>query len=229
MCRVDVTEGASLCVSCWQALQFLEHPVCDVMGTPFAYDQGEGALSAEALAAPPVWDRARAAVVFNESSKGLVHALKYQDHAEAALFMVRMMARAGRDLLAEADIIMPVPLHPIRLWKRRFNQAALLAKPLGKQASKPVVVDLLLRKLATRPQVGLNAVARAKNVRKAFHVPAHKARFIEGKTILLIDDVRTTGATINACAEILKKAGATKVNVLSFALVLEPHRFHIDV
>ena len=199
------------------------------MGTPFAYDQGEGALSAAALADPPPWDKARAATVFDQNSKSLIHALKYKDHHEAALLMVRMMARAGRELLADADFILPVPLHPTRLWKRRFNQAALLAKPLALQSGKPYAADIILRKVATRQQVGLDHKARTKNVRKAFEVPLEKVMLIKDRNILLVDDVRTTGATLAACAEALKQAGAARVYVLSFALVLEPHRFHIDV
>jgi ComF family protein len=228
-CRVAVTQGSSLCLSCWQNLQFLETPVCDVMGTPFAYDQGEGALSAAALADPPPWDKSRAAIVFDQNSKKLVHALKYKDHHEAALMMVRMMARVGRELLSEADLIVPVPLHPTRLWKRRFNQAALLAKPLSLIAAKRYAPEVLVRKVATRQQVGLDQLARQKNVKKAFQVPEPKLIELKGRKILMVDDVRTTGATFAACAEALKKAGAAQVNVLSFALVLEPYRFHIDV
>jgi ComF family protein len=228
-CRAPVTQGSSLCISCWQNLQFLESPVCDVMGTPFAYDQGAGAFSAAALADPPSWDRSRAAIVFDQHSKSLIHALKYKDHHEAALLMVRMMARAGRELLAEADLIVPVPLHSTRLWKRRFNQAALLAKPLAQIASKKYAPDALVRNVATRQQVGLDQKARQKNVKKAFQVPESKLSELKGRNVLLIDDVRTTGATVAACAEALKKAGAIQVNSLSFALVLEPHRFHIDV
>ncbi len=199
------------------------------MGTPFAYDQGKGALSAAALADPPPWDKARAAIVFDQNSKNLIHALKYKDHHEAALLMVRLMARAGRELLAEADYIMPVPLHATRLWKRRFNQAALLAKPLAEQSGKPYAADIILRKIATRQQVGLDHNARAKNVRKAFQVSLEKSMLIKDRNILLVDDVRTTGATVAACANVLKQEGAARVFVLSFALVLEPHRFHIDV
>ena len=199
------------------------------MGTPFAYDQGQGALSATALADPPPWDKARAAIVFDQNSKNLIHALKYKDHHEAALMMVRMMARVGRELLAEADFFVPVPLHPTRLWKRRFNQAALLAKPLAQIADKKYAPDFLIRKIATRQQVGLDQIARQKNVKKAFQVPESKLIELKDRKILLVDDVRTTGATFAACAEALKKAGAAQVNVLSFALVLEPHRFHIDV
>ncbi len=199
------------------------------MGTPFAYDQGEGALSAVALTDPPPWDKARAAIVFDQNSKNLIHALKYKDHHEVALMMVRMMARAGRELLTHTDLIVPVPLHSTRLWKRRFNQSALLAKPLAQIASKKYAPEVLVRTVATRQQVGLDANARQKNVKKVFQVPPSKLSELKGRKVLLVDDVRTTGATVAACAEALKKAGAAHVDVLSFALVLEPHRFHIDI
>ena len=225
---MDVQSGASLCMACWQKLTYLEAPLCDVLGLPFAYDQGPGSLSAQALADPPPWDRGRAAVVFDDAAKGLVHALKYRDNTEAGLFMARMMARVGRELVAEADLIMPVPLHRSRLWKRRFNQAAFLAQPIALAASKAFATDILLRNLPTRQQVGLKAEERRKNVRKAFQVPFEKQALVFGKTILLVDDVRTTGATLVACCEALKKAGAARVNVLTFALVKEPHRMHIE-
>jgi ComF family protein len=227
-CRHPVSEGASLCVACWQKLTYLEDPVCDVLGTPFAYDEGPGALSAAALADPPPWDRGRAAVLFDEYAKGFVHALKYKDATEAGLFMARMMSRVGRDLITDVDVIIPVPLHRTRLWKRRFNQAAFLAKPIAELANKKMAIDILVRQKATRQQVGLKAEARRKNVRKAFAVPFEKQALISGKSILLIDDVRTTGATVAACATVLKKAGAAQVFVLTFALVLEPHRMHIE-
>ncbi len=215
-------------MACWQKLNFLEDPLCDVLGLPFAYDQGPGSLSAQALADPPPWDRGRAAVVFDEAAKGLVHGLKYRDITEVGLFMARMMARVGRDLVAEADLIMPVPLHKSRLWKRRFNQAAFLAQPIALGANKIFATDILLRIAPTRQQVGLKAEERRKNVRKAFQVPFEKQALVAGKVILLVDDVRTTGATLSACSEALKKAGAARVFVLTFALVKEPHRMHIE-
>ena len=227
-CRKEVQSGASLCVTCWQKLNCLEDPVCDVLGTPFAYDQGEGILSAAALANPPPWERARAAVVFDDAAKGLVHALKYRDQTEAGLLMARMMSRASRDLCAEADVIMPVPLHRSRLWKRRFNQAAFLGQRIAAAVHKPFLTDVLLRDFSTRQQVGLNFVARQKNVKKAFSVPFEKIGLIAGKTVLLVDDVRTTGATVAACALALKKAGASRVYIVTFALVLDPLRMHIE-
>jgi ComF family protein len=228
MCRKDVQTGAGLCTACWQKLTYLEDPVCDVLGTPFAYDQGPGAVSAAALADAPSWDRGRAAVEFDDAAKRLIHGLKYKDSTEAGLFMARMMMRAGRDLLAEADLVIPVPLHRSRLWKRRFNQAAFLAQPIAASAAKIFAPDILCRRVATRQQVGLDASARRRNVKRAFEVPFEKSALVAGKCILLVDDVRTTGATLAACAEVLKKAGAVRVNVLTFALVKEPLRMHIE-
>ena len=227
-CSANVTEGAALCVPCWQKLAHISPPVCDALGTPFAYDEGEGALSPAAIADPPVWSRGRAAVAFDDASRELVHQLKYGDRQEAGLLMARMMAAAGRELLAECELIIPVPLHRFRLWQRRFNQAAFLALRLSEASGKPCFTDVLLRTQPTRSQVGLDAEARRKNVRRAFLIDTDGRSRIDGKRVLLVDDVRTTGATAAACAETLLKAGASAVDVLSFALVLEPARLHID-
>jgi ComF family protein len=226
-CGVDVTQGAGLCSTCWLKLNHLSDPVCDALGTPFPYDEGEGALSAEAIANPPTWSRGRAAVAFDDASKVLVHALKYNDRQEAGLAMARMMVSAGHRLLAEADVIIPVPLHRFRLWQRRFNQSAILAREIAGSSGKFCVLDALDRGKATRSQVGLDADERRKNVKGAFSVPVDRLNHIAGKRVLLIDDVRTSGATANACAAALLKAGSQQVDLLTFALVLEPARLHI--
>ena len=227
-CQNPVSVGAALCLSCWQKLQLIDEPVCDVLGTPFPYDEGEGAISPAAMANPPAWDKARAAVAFDHASGHLVHLFKYQDQHEAALVMARMMLGAARNLWPDVDVMVPVPLHRKRLWQRRFNQAAVLALHLAKASGKPWRSDVLLRTQATTSQVGLDARERRKNVRRAFEVPLERAGFIAGKTVLLVDDVRTTGATAQACGETLKQAGAARVYVLSFALVLTPAQLHIE-
>jgi ComF family protein len=222
-CHGETTTPSSLCIECWQQLKPIDEPVCNALGTPFAYDQGAGALSAAALANPPAWDRARAAVAFDDASRPIVHALKYRDTQEAGLLMARMMASAGRRLLNDADVIVPVPLHRLRLWRRRFNQSAFLAHNIAKASAIPCRTDLLLRVKRTRSQVGLHETERRKNVARAFAVPGDVA----GKNILLVDDVMTTGATASACATALRKAGAMRVDVLCFALVLQATRLHI--
>ena len=226
-CGVGVGEPASLCLSCWSRLQHLDEPVCNALGTPFAYDQGEAALSAAALSDPPAWDRARAAVIFDDTSARLVHALKYRDRHEAGALMARMMARAGRRLLAEADVILPVPLHRLRLWQRRFNQSAYLAQRISLLSGTPWRHDVLVRVRRTRAQVGLDEVERRRNVRNAFLIRPERAADVSARTVLLVDDVRTTGATAEACALALRQAGAARVHLLSFALVPHPGRPHI--
>ena len=226
-CGAPLHAEASLCVACWNRLRHLDEPVCDALGTPFAYDQGEGALSAAALDDPPAWDRARAAVIFDDHAAALVHALKYQDRQEAGLLMARMMARAGRGLLAEADVILPVPLHRFRLWRRRFNQSACLAQRLARASARPWRPDVLLKARRTRAQVGLDSEARRRNVKGAFLVSPSGLAEVAGKCVLLVDDVRTTGATAEACARVLKQAGAARVNLLTFALVPVPAKPHI--
>lgn len=226
-CGAAVGEPASLCVSCWGKLRLIEEPVCDALGTPFAYDQGEGALSAAALADPPTWDRSRAAVLFEDGSARLVHALKYRDQPEAGLLMARLMARAGRRLIDEADVILPVPLHRFRLWQRRFNQSALLAQRISALSGTPWRPDVLVRARRTRAQVGLDQEERRRNVRNAFAISPRALAVVAGRSVLLVDDVRTTGATAEACALSLKKAGAAHVSLLTFALVQLPAKPHI--
>ena len=225
-CRERVMEPAALCARCWRDLSFLTEPCCDRRGIPFAFDPGEGIMSAAALANPPMWDRARAAVRFEEGSRRLVHDLKYRDRHEVAALMGRLMAVAGRSLMAEAAFVVPVPLYRWRLWRRRYNQSALLARKLSRD-DLPFRPDLLERTRPTAAQVGLGYRQRQANVRGAFKVPERLSGDIAGRTILLVDDVITSGATANACAAALKKAGAERVNVLAFALVHDPGRFHI--
>ena len=226
-CREAVLDAASLCPSCWSRLRHIEAPVCNVMGIPFAYDQGADALSAAALTEPPSWDRARAAVAFDDASRGLVHALKYRDTMEAGLFMARLMGRAGQGLLEQADVIIPVPLHRFRLWRRRFNQAAFLAGLLAREKSKDLQTSVLVRTKASRSQVGLKPEERRKNVANIFKVLPEGISHVAGRKVLLVDDVLTTGATAASCATTLKEAGAAQVDVLAFALVIEPRRPHI--
>ena len=160
--------------------------------------------------------------LYDDVARGLVHRLKYEDRHDLARPMARMMAGAGRDLIAQADCIVPVPLHRWRLWRRRFNQAALLARPLADGAGLPFLPNALIRRRATRSQVGLSRAGRAENLSGAFHVPPAEAYRIAGLRVLLVDDVRTTGATANAAARALLRGGAASVDLLTFALVGEP-------
>ena len=169
-CREPV-EGPGLCPACWSKLSFITRPYCERLGIPFVYDPGPGILSMEAIADPPAYNRARAAVRFDEISRALVHALKYGDRLDLAPMMGRWIGHAGRELLAEADALVPVPLHWRRLWARRFNQSAMLAAAVSAASGVPVAGAALKRVKATAQQVGLSRPERAANVQGAFRVP----------------------------------------------------------
>jgi ComF family protein len=215
-CRASVAETGALCGACWGAMRFIERPFCDRLGTPFEHEMGEGVVSQRALDDPPVFARARAVALFEDGpSRKLVHRLKYSDRMELARPMGAWMARAGRDILAEADAIVPTPLHRARLWRRQYNQAAALARAVSRCCGKPCEIDGLVRLRPTRSQVGLSRVERARNLAGAFGC----ARPVAGKRIVLVDDVLTSGATANSAARTLLDAGATAVDVLVFARV----------
>ncbi|MGD0634431.1 MAG: ComF family protein [Beijerinckiaceae bacterium] len=221
-CRKATEAQDALCPECWRSVRFIERPFCERLGTPFPVDLGaEGLLSPEAIANPPVYDRARAVAHFEDGPvRRLVHRLKYGDRLELARAMGAWMTRAGDELLTGADVLIPVPLHRGRLASRRFNQAAMLARVISEQSGVPVDAFSLTRIKPTPPQVGLTRSQRAANVQGAFRVPPQARLHIEGKAAVLIDDVMTSGATINAASRALLRAGAARVDVLVFARVV---------
>jgi ComF family protein len=220
----EPVEGAGLCASCWSKLSFIAPPYCERLGIPFAFDAGPGLLSMEAIADPPAYGRARAAVRYDEIARTLVHALKYGDRLDLAPLMGRWMANAGRALLADADALVPVPLHWRRQWARRFNQSAVLAEVMAKASHRHVAHGPVKRVKPTRQQVGLDKSARAENVQGAFRVPAASRMEIKGRKLVLVDDVLTSGATIDSCARALLRAGAASVDVVVFARVVAAAR-----
>jgi ComF family protein len=219
-CREPLGDGVGLCATCWSKLTMIEPPYCARLGIPFAYDAGPGLLSMEAIADPPAYDRARAAVRYDDVARALVHAYKYGDRLDLAPLIGRWMARAGHELLADADGLVPVPLHWRRLWARRFNQSAALATEIGVIGKVPVLHGALKRGRATVQQVGLSKSERAHNVQGAFRVPADAKAQVAGRRLILIDDVLTSGATVDTCARALLRAGAAHVDVLVFARVV---------
>ena len=222
-CR-ELVGGDGLCASCWSKLSLIAPPYCERLGIPFAYDPGPGVLSMQAIADPPAYHRARAAVRYDEIARSLVHSLKYGDRLDLAPTAGRWMARAGRELLADADALVPVPLHWRRLWARRFNQSALLAKAIAEVGGVPVAENALRRVKPTAQQVGLSQAERASNVQGAFRVPPEGRAEVKGRRLILIDDVLTSGATADACARSLLRAGAGNVDVLVFARVVNEVR-----
>jgi ComF family protein len=223
-CREPLGDGVGLCASCWSKLSFIEPPYCARLGIPFLYDPGPGLLSMEAIANPPAYDRARAAVRYDDVARALVHRFKYGDRLDLAPLMGRWMARAGRELIAEADALIPVPLHWRRLWARRFNQSAALAGAIARASGVPVLHSALKRVRATAQQVDLSKAQRADNVQGAFGVPAEEKVNVAGRRLVLVDDVLTSGATVDTCTRALLRAGAAHVDVLTFARVVSPMR-----
>ena len=223
-CRAPLGEGAGLCADCWAKLSFIEPPFCARLGIPFTYDPGPGLLSMEAIANPPAYDRARAAVRYDDIARALVLSFKYGDRLDLAPMMGRWMARAGQELTQRADALVPVPLHWRRLWSRRFNQSAALAGSVAKECGVPVLYDALKRVRATPQQVGLSKTQRADNVQGAFRVPPARKVEVAGRRLILVDDVLTSGATVDTCARALLRAGAAHVDVLVFARVVAPVR-----
>jgi ComF family protein len=222
-CREPV-DGEGVCAKCWTRLSFIAPPFCPRLGIPFVYDPGPGLLSMEAIADPPAYQGARAAVRYDDVARTLVHALKYQDRTDLAPTMGRWMARAGRELLEQADMLIPVPLHWRRGWRRRYNQSGALAAVIGRHSGVTVTGEALRRVRPTQQQIGLSRSERASNVQGAFKVAVDRQPEIWGRRVILVDDVLTSGATADACARALLRAKAAQVDVLVFARVVDAHR-----
>ena len=219
-CRVPVSDHGALCPQCWAKVTFIRPPVCDRLGTPLPYALGQGALSAEAIDRPPAFDHARGAILFDGVGQQLIHGLKYADRVSLAPILARWMAHAGEDVLPGADLLLPVPLHWTRLFRRRFNQAAELTRHLHRETGIAWSPSTLKRVRATPHQTGLNRDDRHGNVADAFRIEEGDA-LVAGAHVVLIDDVMTTGATADACARVLRRAGATRIDVLVAARVVD--------
>jgi ComF family protein len=224
-CNEIVGTTGSLCPTCWQGFSFIAAPHCVRCGYPFAEDLGPDALCGGCLAHPPRYHRARAALVYDTESRRLVLPFKHGDRTDIARACGGWMARAGAELLASADLVAPVPLHWRRLLTRRYNQANLLARVVVRAAgaSAPrLVPDLLRRRRWTGSQTGLRAKERRTNVRHAFDVHPKWREAAAGARVVLVDDVLTTGATVEACARALERIGVGQVDVLTLARVVRP-------
>jgi ComF family protein len=223
-CGRIVEDLGGLCPECWEAMDFIAAPQCAACGRPFEYPMETDALCGACARRPYPFRRARAALVYDDASRGLLIAFKHGDRTDAAPAYGRWLHQAGVLMLADCHLIVPVPLHWTRLFARRFNQAALLAHALGRVAGLPVADRLLMRRRRTPSQGRLSADGRRRNVAGAFAISAAGRLQVMGKNVLLVDDVFTTGATVSACARVLRAAGATAVDVVTLARVVRPSR-----
>ncbi len=214
-CDAMVSDVPGLCAVCWPSLHWLAAPLCPHCGAelPHAGIAGAEWSCAACLIDPPEFSRARAALAYDDHSAALVADFKYHDRLEGAPLFAAWMHRAGADLLDGIDAIVPVPLHPLRLWRRQYNQAALLAQNLSTRIQRPYAPHWLCRVRHTLQQAKLGKEERQQNVRDAFKVPVPAQ--ILGKTILLVDDVFTTGATLREATRTLLRAGAKEVRVMT--------------
>ena len=204
----------------WAQLDFIDDPYCDVCGIPFEVKVHDNTQCAVCIKAAPPYISARSALVYNDASRSLILGFKHADKTHLVKTFTPWLCRAGAEMLARADVLIPVPLHSRRLMMRRYNQAALLVKDLSKNTGVTMCLDGLQRVRATQPQGRMVFKERQKNVRGAFTVPKKRHADIKGKTIVLLDDVYTTGATVKACTKTLLSFGAKSVHVLTLARAL---------
>lgn len=219
----DITsEHHVLCPNCWKNCSFLSSPWCALCGWPFPYEMPDQALCPSCYRLPPLFVQCRSALAYHEGTRGFILKLKQGDGTYLAPGLSRLMMRVGKDILSQTDLLIPVPLHWSRLFLRQYNQATLLSNQITHQTSIPTRTDLIKRHRSTPKQGHQNRKERYANVRGAFTVPFNKTSFLKGKRLTLIDDVFTTGATLNECARILLNGGAKEVRVLTLARVITP-------
>jgi ComF family protein len=215
-CGAVTAEPRRFCLGCWQKLAFLGSPCCCRCGLPFEYQPGDHAECASCLSNPPVFDRLRAAVAYGEVARSVALKLKYGGRPAVAETLAHFMRRQLEEV-EPGGVLAPVPLHRWRMWKRGYNQSALIASALARRTGLAADLGLLARVRSTPPLGGLGRRERALAVRGAFRAKRERT---EGRTIILVDDVYTSGATANACARALKRAGAARVNIICWARVV---------
>ena len=220
-CGAITAEPHRFCLACWSQLAFLGEPCCAICALPFDFAPAGEALCGACLAEPPAFARMRAAVAYGEIPRKVALKLKYGGRPGVAETMARLIQRHLGSEGADPPLLVPVPLHRWRIWKRGYNQAALIASALARRAGLPARLDLLERPKATPPLKAMNPKQRRDTVRGAFRVAAGHRDRARGRTIILVDDVYTSGATVDACARLLRRAGAARVEVLCWARVVK--------
>jgi predicted amidophosphoribosyltransferase len=218
-CPAETEAPHGLCPACWRDTHFLAGAGCFKCGSPIPGEAEEGDLCETCLRHPPAWDRGRAAVLYEGPARRAILAFKHGDRLDMAPALALWLQNAGAPLLARADLIAPVPLHWLRLIRRRYNQSAELARALGGRSGVPVAADLLLRTRKTIPQERMTRDERHANQADAIAVNPRRLALLRDRSVLLVDDVMTSGATLSASADACRAAGAARVDVLVVARV----------
>ncbi|KKB96192.1 DNA utilization protein GntX [Candidatus Arcanobacter lacustris] len=217
ICGSLIASMPGLCSNCWANINFISKPACAKCNLPFEYDFGEDVICGACTASKPLYHKAKSVFIYDDFSKPLLHGLKYQDKTHLAPYLASLMRIAAGDLLSYSDIIIPVPLHKKKLLSRLYNQSALLSLYLHKSTKIPFEPNLLIKHKNTKTQTGLTKKQRLSNIKGSFMINEKFIYQVKDKNIMLVDDVITTGATINACTRLLLKYGANKVNILTLA------------
>lgn len=205
----------------WAEVRFLDEPCCKICGFPFEFNEGPEALCGRCVIKKPAYDAARAAFQYDDLSRSLVLGFKHGGRTEGLGMFAAHMRRAGRSFLPEADFLIPVPLHFSRRVRRRYNQSSLLARALARISPPVFEPDILMRHRATPTQGGRSASGRRRNVQGAFAIREGMEPRLKGTRVVLIDDVMTTGATLESCARTLKRGGAAQVDALTLSRVVK--------
>lgn len=219
-CR-DLVEGDNaLCGKCWRDTPFISGLTCDKCGTPLPGDDtGETILCDDCMTIARPWSKGRAAILYQENGRKLILAFKHGDRLDLAHPAGQWLARVAAPLLDPDTLIAPVPLHWMRMLKRRYNQSALLASSLAKATDQASCLDLLTRTKRTRSLDGLGREARFQMLADSIRVNPKRRHRLIGRKVLLVDDVMTSGATLAACTEACLAAGAADVNTVTLARV----------
>jgi ComF family protein len=220
-CGAITAEPHRFCLGCWSQLVFLGEPCCAICALPFEYAAAGDPVCAGCLAKRPSFDRMRAAVAYGDIPRKVALKLKYGGRPGVAETMARFIARHMPAAAGNDTWLAPVPLHRWRIWKRGYNQAALIASALAKPAGLEAQLDLIERVKATPPLKAMGPKERRDALRGVFRVPARHRPALKDRTVILVDDVFTSGATANACAAALKRGGAARVEVLCWARVVK--------
>ena len=221
-CGFETLNERGLCQDCWKEAYFVTGQVCDSCGTPVQESEVDPSYCDQCLASPPAWDRGRCAVLYEGAGRKLALLLKHSDRLDLVPEMGKWMHQACKPILEPDMVIAPVPLHRMRLLRRRFNQASVLAQKIAQINGTKAWVDVLCRIRPTEMQKGKDRESRFMNLSRSIILNTPYKDSLKDRSVLLVDDVMTTGATLCACAETCKLAGAKKVNVIAFARVARP-------